>query len=154
MRWSPSTARFRLADHLVEHRGAITRVITAFRSAEGISLEHSLTHRTGDRHVTVEVALVNDSSAPVTVDALTSFNLSGISPFDPSDSPERLIDSAATGRRVQIRALLERSYEVAVRDEKRQDVAAVLHSWSNDGAFSAAAVLGPAHGTEMPSPIH
>ena len=56
---------------------------------------------------------------------------------------EAAIESAATGRRVQIDALLERSYEVTVRDEKRQDVAAVLHSWSMDGALSAAAALGP-----------
>ncbi|MGO4470970.1 Gfo/Idh/MocA family protein [Arthrobacter sp. M-10] len=66
---------------------------------------------------------------------------------------EAAIESAATGWRVQIDALLERSYEEAVRDEKRQDVAAVLHSWSIDGAFSAAAALGAAPGTEMPSQI-
>ena len=67
---------------------------------------------------------------------------------------EAAIESAATGWRVQIDALLERSYEEAVRDEKRQDVAVVLNSWSIDGAFSASAALGPAHGAEMPSPIH
>jgi alpha-galactosidase len=91
MRWSPSASRFRLADHLVEHVGLATRIVTVVRSADGLSLEHRLIHRTGESHLRVEVEFVNDSPEPVIVDALTSFNLSGISPFDPADSPERLL---------------------------------------------------------------
>ena len=67
---------------------------------------------------------------------------------------EAAIQSAATGQRVRIDALLERAYDEAVRNEKRPDVAAVLDSWCIDGVFSAAAALRPAHGAEMPSPIH
>ncbi|MBT2532763.1 Gfo/Idh/MocA family oxidoreductase [Arthrobacter sp. ISL-48] len=66
---------------------------------------------------------------------------------------EAAIESAATGRRVLIGALLERSYREAVRDEKRPDVAAVLNSWSIDGSFSAGAALGTAPAPAVPSPI-
>ena len=91
MRWSPSTSRFRLANHSVEHAGDVTRIVTAMRTVEGLRLEHTLIHRAGENHLGVEVEFVNDSPEPVTVDALTSFNLSGISPFDSADSPERLV---------------------------------------------------------------
>ncbi|WP_457963887.1 Gfo/Idh/MocA family oxidoreductase [Arthrobacter sp. D1-29] len=61
---------------------------------------------------------------------------------------EAAIESAATGRRISIDALLQRSYRQAVLDEKRPDVADVLLSWATAGAFSAAD-LGPSH-----QPIH
>ncbi len=51
---------------------------------------------------------------------------------------EAAIESAASGRRVRIDDLLRRSYDRAVLDERRPDVAAVLASWSVDGSFSAA----------------
>lgn len=53
---------------------------------------------------------------------------------------EAAIESAASGRRVRIDDLLQRSYDQAVLDERLPDVAAVLASWSVDGAFSAAAL--------------
>ncbi|MDR6639537.1 Gfo/Idh/MocA family protein [Paenarthrobacter nitroguajacolicus] len=58
---------------------------------------------------------------------------------------EAAIESSATGRRVQIDALLERSYEEAVRDEKRQDVAAVLRC--------SRPRTGPWHGSAQPDPL-
>lgn len=91
MRWSPSTARFSLADHTLEQVGLVTRIITTMQTPDGLSIEHRLIHRAGQDHLTVEVEFVNDSLQPVTVDALTSFNLAGISPFDPADSPGRLV---------------------------------------------------------------
>jgi predicted dehydrogenase len=66
---------------------------------------------------------------------------------------EAAIESAATGQRVRIDALLERAYREAVREEKRPDVAAVLDSWSVDGAFSAAVALGTAPAPAMPSRV-
>ncbi|MDQ0632345.1 putative dehydrogenase [Arthrobacter pascens] len=66
---------------------------------------------------------------------------------------EAAIESAATGQRVRIDALLERAYREAVREEKRPDVAAVLDSWSIDGAFSAAVALGTAPAPAMPSRV-
>jgi predicted dehydrogenase len=66
---------------------------------------------------------------------------------------EAAIESAATGRRVRIDALLERSYKTAVLDEARPDVAAVLQSWSTEGAFSAAGILGGADGVAAARPL-
>lgn len=59
---------------------------------------------------------------------------------------EAAIESAATGQRVRIDALLERSHKTAVLHETRPDVAAILQSWSTEGAFSAAGILGGADG--------
>ena len=66
---------------------------------------------------------------------------------------EAAIESAATGRRVRIDALLERSYATAVLDEARPDVAAVLQSWSTEGAFSGAGILGGADGVGAARPL-
>jgi predicted dehydrogenase len=66
---------------------------------------------------------------------------------------EAAIESAATGQRVRIDALLERSHKTAVRDETRPDVEAVLQSWAPEGAFSAAGNLGGADGVGAARPL-
>lgn len=66
---------------------------------------------------------------------------------------EAAIESAATGQRVRIDTLLERSHKTAVLDETRPDVAAILQSWSTEGAFSAAGILGGADGVGAARPL-
>jgi predicted dehydrogenase len=66
---------------------------------------------------------------------------------------EAAVESAATGQRVRIDALLERSYATAVLDEARPDVAAVLKSWSTEGSFSGAGILGGADGVGEVRPL-
>jgi alpha-galactosidase len=91
MRWSGSNARFRVAGHETAVSAGRTRITTTLTSAEGLVLEHVLEHRDGTDHLTIRTALVNGSSEAVTIDAISSFGLSGISPFDHADSAGRLV---------------------------------------------------------------
>ena len=90
MRWSPSNARFSFDDQQVSVDDSTTRIATTLRSREGLRLTHVLTYREGDVHLAIHSEFANDSAEPVTLDAISSFAMSGISPFDPTDSANRL----------------------------------------------------------------
>jgi len=90
MRWSPSNARFSFDDQQVLVDDSTTRIATTLLSREGLRLTHVLTHREGDVHLAIHSEFANDSAEPVTLDAISSFAMSGISPFDQTDSANRL----------------------------------------------------------------
>lgn len=91
MRASASNGRFRFKSQTT-HRGpdGETTVLTTLASAEGLEIEHALSWYDGDGAVTIGTTLHNRSSDAVKVEMLTSFSLSGITPFHSSDAPERL----------------------------------------------------------------
>lgn len=91
MRWSPSNARFSFDTQTIEADGTTSRVATVLRSPEGLRLTHLVSHRIGDTFLSISTEFSNGSQENATVDALSSFALSGLSPFDATDSANRLI---------------------------------------------------------------
>jgi len=90
MRWSPTNDVFVLKDHTFERNGTTSKIITVLCSIDGIELSHTLTHVDDDHFLTVFTTMRNGSPIERTIDAITSFSLSGISPFDSSDSANRI----------------------------------------------------------------
>ena len=90
MRNSASTAALRFADQAVSRVDGITSIVTTLRSEAGDVCEHTLVHRAGDGYVRVWTTYRNETDSPVTLEMLTSFSLSGVSPFAVDDAPERL----------------------------------------------------------------
>lgn len=90
MRWSPTNDAFELKDQSVDHSGSTTRIVTVLGSTDGIELAHILAHDHGAEFLTVHTTLRNGGTSACTIDAITSFALSGISPFDASDSANRI----------------------------------------------------------------
>jgi len=86
MLWSSSIDRFRLLDQRVENG----TVVTALHEDSGLQIEHRLSP--GFRGLTVqsETVFENRSSAPVRLELLTSFSLSGITPYATDDASCRL----------------------------------------------------------------
>lgn len=126
MRQSASVLRFRFKDQRRRAEGGQTRIITTLASEEGLELTHILSSREGDRALEVATRFHNGSEAPVMVEMLGSFSLSGITPFARDDAPGRL------------RIHRFRSVWSA---EARHDVRTIeeLHlerSWSGAGAYS------------------
>jgi alpha-galactosidase len=90
MRNGPASFAFQFERQDVQRSDAEMSVVTRARAAQGYRLEHCLTWRTGDPFVTVSTIFYNDAQEPVTLELLSSFNLSGISPFAADDAPEQL----------------------------------------------------------------
>jgi alpha-galactosidase len=90
MRNAPSIDRFKLVGQNHALEGNRNVVITTFAGTEGIVLEHRLSWRDDEPFITVASSVANKSTAPVTLEMLTSFALGGLTPFDPADASERL----------------------------------------------------------------
>ncbi|RYP65065.1 hypothetical protein DL770_009080 [Monosporascus sp. CRB-9-2] len=84
--WSTSNDRFSLAGQRCEDDA----VVTILSDSTGLRLEHRLV--AGPRNLTLrsETAFVNASDRPARLELLTSFALSGITPFAIDDAPGRL----------------------------------------------------------------
>jgi alpha-galactosidase len=125
MRQSASCLRFRFEKQDVAAGDGITTIRTTLRSSEGLVLEHSLSWRQGDAAFEITTRFINGSSAPVVLEMLGSFSLSGITPFAADDAPGRLVAHrfrsvwSAEGR-LETRALEDLHLE---------------RSWSGAGAF-------------------
>jgi alpha-galactosidase len=87
MMWSPSVDRFRFAGQRQED-GAI---VTELRDDTGLVIRHRL--GVGFRELTLrsETTFTNESADPVRLELLTSFAISGITPFAVDDAPGRLV---------------------------------------------------------------
>ena len=126
MRQSASNNRFRFISQSVEHDGDTSTILTTLESDHGLTLAHRLIWHDGDHAFHIQTSIHNQSNQPVTMEMLTSFSLSGITPFDPADAPGRLQVHryrsvwSAEGR-------LETSSPEAMHLER---------SWSGAGAFS------------------
>lgn len=84
--WSPSNDRFRMTGHRRE--GAT--VITALEDETGLRLEHRLVQEPNGQALRSETRFQNASAESVRLELLTSFALSGITPFAADDAPGRL----------------------------------------------------------------
>ena len=65
-------------------------IVTTLKSPEGIRLKHVVTAQTGSRAVCVYTELINDSENDITIEALSSANLSGITPYAEDEAQGRL----------------------------------------------------------------
>jgi alpha-galactosidase len=90
MRASPSVDGFRFIDQSTQVEGAETLVVTKLENARQHRLEHRISWRAGDAAFQVATTFINGSSQPVTLEMLSSFSLSGITPFQAADAPGRL----------------------------------------------------------------
>ena len=90
MRNGACLSRFRYEGQEVRWDEAGTQIVTALASAEGLRLRHRLTHFNGERGVEVRTEFINDSASPVTLEMLSSFSLSGLTPFAGQDAPGSL----------------------------------------------------------------
>lgn len=126
MRNSGSIGRFRFHDQQVVTEGRTTTIRTVLKEESGISAEHELCWKTGDGGLISRSRIINGSSEPITLEMLSSFSLSGITPFHGADAPDRL----HVHRFRSVWSAEARHERVSVED---------LHlerSWSGAGAFS------------------
>ena len=91
MRNSASVQRFRYEEQSVERDGNRTRVVTLLTSAEGLKLVHTLTHWCGEQGVEVQTAFENHSDESITLEMLSSFSLSGLTPYTGGDAADSLV---------------------------------------------------------------
>jgi len=90
LRNSASLTGLRLEEQKVLQTGDCTQIITRLASARGYAAQHHLTWRAGDQALTLQTIFENRSAAPLTLEMLASFSLSGITPFALDDAPGRL----------------------------------------------------------------
>lgn len=84
--WATSNDRFSLAS---QHRQG-NAVVTRLTDPTGLCLEHRLTAGHRDLTLCSETSFTNNSTDSVRLELLTSFALSGITPFSADDAPDRL----------------------------------------------------------------
>ncbi len=88
---APAGAAFRFDGQSREVHGTRTSVVTTFvDGAADHVIEHCLSWNEGDEAVEIEVCFLNDGQEPVTLEALTSFSLGGLTPFACAGIPGRL----------------------------------------------------------------
>lgn len=85
--WATSIDRFRLSDQRQEANG----ILTTLRDDTGLHIVHRLAAGPFEKTLVSETTFVNDSERPVRLELLTSFGLSGITPFAFDDAPNRLL---------------------------------------------------------------
>jgi alpha-galactosidase len=122
MRQSDSVRRFKLAS---QERDGDT-VLTTLRSKEGYTITHRLTFLKEAQAFEIGVVFRNESEAPVTLEMLSSFSLSGMTPFDAVDGSGRLV--AHRFRSVW-------SAEGRLESRSLEDLH-LERSWSSAGMFS------------------
>ena len=126
MRNSDSTRAFRFEKQRVRRAKGGATVTTELVDGAGHRIEHRLAWRDDDQVAEVTTTFVNESDRPVVLEMLSSFSLSGITPFHEADAPGRL--------RVH-------RFRSGWSAEGRLDTRSIeeLHlerSWSGAGAFS------------------
>jgi len=90
MRQSASVGRFRYQDQASFVEPDKARIVTILKSGDGLALEHILCRHEGENALEVSTRFFNGSDQAVTLEMLSSFSLSGLSPFDFSESTNRL----------------------------------------------------------------
>ena len=90
LRNGASARRFRYQGQTVESAGGVRRVVTTLAAPGGLSVEHHLDYHEGEPGVEVHSVFFNGGDAPVTLEMLSSFCLSGLTPYAPQDAPNRL----------------------------------------------------------------
>jgi alpha-galactosidase len=90
MRNSETLRRFRFSGQELVLSGDITTIETRLQSDDGVSAIHRLSWREGEGGLTAICSIFNGSGRPITLEMLSSFSLSGITPFHDADAPGRL----------------------------------------------------------------
>ncbi|KAB5576201.1 family 36 glycoside hydrolase [Coniochaeta sp. 2T2.1] len=84
--WATTIERFKLAEHKVD--GGI--VVTVLADGRGLEIEHRLSVA-GEGVLRSETLFRNGSGSKIRLELLTSFSLSGITPYAADDAPERIV---------------------------------------------------------------
>ena len=86
LRGSESSFRLKYSsqEELLEDGGKT--IVTALKDSRGCKALHYVRYKEGNRFLTVSCTYENESNAPVTLELLSSFSLSGISPYIPGDA--------------------------------------------------------------------
>ena len=126
MRQSPGMDAFKFAGQIVEEMAGRKTVVTTLARADGCRVEHRTTARDGESAFEVATTFINASPAPVTLEMLSSFSLSGITPFTSDD---------ASGRLRVHRFRSAWSAEGRLETRTMEDLH-LERSWSGAGAFS------------------
>ncbi|MBR2697121.1 MAG: alpha-galactosidase, partial [Clostridia bacterium] len=82
--------RFKYQEQTVRREGDVTTIVTTLAAPGGLSIEHRLTHRRGEKGVAAQSAFINGGQEPVTLEMLSSFSLFGLTPYAPGDAPGTL----------------------------------------------------------------
>jgi alpha-galactosidase len=90
LRQSGSVAQFKSVDQNVLKEPGRVVIVTQLIRADGCRVEHRLSHREGDHAFEISSSFTNGSARPVTLEMLSSFSFSGLTPFAPDDAPGRL----------------------------------------------------------------
>ena len=90
LRQSGSVAQFKSVEQKVLKEQNRVTIVTKLSRADGCSVEHRLAHREGDSAFEISSSFTNGSAKPVTLEMLSSFSLSGLTPFAADDAPGRL----------------------------------------------------------------
>lgn len=90
MRGGPSQCRLRYRGQSGEASGDETRVETRLASEDGLLVVHRLVWRNGASYARVEESITNNGDSELTIDMVSSFTLSHLSPFAADDAPDRL----------------------------------------------------------------
>jgi len=126
LRNSETQRRFKFSHQEVSQEADLTVIKTILASADGCTAFHSLSWKKGDAALRFSSAFTNGSDQPVTLEMLSSFSLSGISPFDAQDSTHRL-----NVHRFRSVWSAEGRHECRSIEELHLE-----RSWSGAGAFS------------------
>ncbi len=90
MRNSLSTLEMAYSGQEIIAEGGKTDIVTTMRSTRGYACEHHVTFKEGDQAITVYSVFHNEGTETLSLELLSSFSLSGLTPFAPDDAPGRL----------------------------------------------------------------
>lgn len=90
LRNSATLPRFRFHSQSTASRNGRTTIQTVLLDNSGCRIDHFLTHASGIPTFQIHTSFTNGSTQEVKLEMLSSFCLSGITPFDPNDAPRRL----------------------------------------------------------------
>ena len=79
-----------LCDQTLERADGQTKLISRFENGRGLRVDHVVEYREGTGFIVLHLEMENEGEE-VTVEALPSFNLSGISPFGRFHDPSKLV---------------------------------------------------------------
>ena len=126
MRNAPSAGSFKYERQHTEHEDCKTTLVTTLKDERGYRMEHRLSWHNGDGAAEIIVRFINDSDHPVQLEMLSSFSLSGITPFDSADAPEHL-------RVHRFRSVWSAEGRLETRSMEQMHLE---RSWIGAGAFS------------------
>lgn len=86
-----TTTRLRFEDQHEVRDAEGTTIMTLLRTPQGCVVEHHLTHREGEAGLESSAVLRHQGEEPVSLELLSSFSLTGLTPIAASDAPGSLV---------------------------------------------------------------